>query len=408
MREFLEARFRLLDGPDTVAALHRRTAAAAAAWDWRIAAHHYREAADRAAMLDVVAAAIPTIMSNGQYALAEAFIGDIPADQRGSGFDLILSRVDMQHGDYESAIAASQSVLESSDDDPVQRDHALLNLLTLYLNYGDGERALGFADELSRVTRDANLQQIAAASAQLINVADDGDVDKLARLLTRMATAQRGARPHHFGVTSYNLGWLAYLQDRPDAAMKHAQEALSAFESTSSSVERAAAGIMVAAASAQVGRAGEAHGAIIDLINDPVAPPENELLVEACDVYNSFVSPELSSPLFHRLGADRPLSLEGRRVGALARTRAFIRRQDLVGAAEAFAQYPHGVPCTPGAKAELLATGAYLTCARGGPDALSVARASVEHASKQHAHRWRRMSELLVGESSALTKALAS
>ena len=48
----------------------------------------------------------------------------------------------MQRGDYEAAIAASQAVLDSDVADPVQRDHALLNLVTLYFNYGDGERAL--------------------------------------------------------------------------------------------------------------------------------------------------------------------------------------------------------------------------------------------------------------------------
>ena len=83
-------------------------------------------------MLQVVGDAIPTIMGNGQYALAETFIGSIPADQRPPGFDLIHSRVDMQHGDYEAAIAASQAVLDSGTADPVQRDHALLNLVTLY------------------------------------------------------------------------------------------------------------------------------------------------------------------------------------------------------------------------------------------------------------------------------------
>ena len=80
VRGFLEARLRSTDGPDAVAGLHRRTAAAAAGTDWKVAAHHYREAGDTEAMLGVVAGAIPTIMGNGQYALAEAFIGPISDD----------------------------------------------------------------------------------------------------------------------------------------------------------------------------------------------------------------------------------------------------------------------------------------------------------------------------------------
>ena len=82
------------------------------------AAHHYREAGDTEAMLGVVASAIPTIMGDGQYALAEGFIGPISADRRPAGFDLILSRVDMQQGDYDAAIAASQAVLDSGIDRP--------------------------------------------------------------------------------------------------------------------------------------------------------------------------------------------------------------------------------------------------------------------------------------------------
>ena len=142
MREFLEARFRSIDGEAAVAELHRRTALAVAGSDWRVAAHHYREAGDTSDMLATISDAIPTIMGNGQYALAETFIGPIAAEDRPPGFDLILSRVEMQQGDYDAAIAASQAVLDTTTD-PVQRDYALLNLLTLNLNYGHGDEALG-------------------------------------------------------------------------------------------------------------------------------------------------------------------------------------------------------------------------------------------------------------------------
>ena len=104
MREFLEARFRSHDGDAAVAELHRRTAAAVADADWRVAAHHYREAGDTADMLSTISRAIPTIMGNGQYGLAETFIGPVPAEDRPPGFELILSRVEMQQGDYDAAI----------------------------------------------------------------------------------------------------------------------------------------------------------------------------------------------------------------------------------------------------------------------------------------------------------------
>ena len=79
VRGFLEARLRASAGSTVVADLHRRVAAAAAATDWRIAAYHYREAGDTDAVLQVVGDAIPTIMGNGQYALAETLIGSSPS-----------------------------------------------------------------------------------------------------------------------------------------------------------------------------------------------------------------------------------------------------------------------------------------------------------------------------------------
>jgi hypothetical protein len=205
-----------MDGPEVVAGLHRRTAAAAAGSDWKVGAHHYREAGDTEAMLGVVAGAIPTIMGNGQYALAEAFIGPIAADKRPPGFDLILSRVDMQHGDYEAAIAASQAVLDAGVTDPVQRDHALLNLLAVNFNYGDGEKALEYASRLKEITHDPNLRMIAHATRSLLLAESESDIDSINRRLRTMALGQRDGSSHYFGVTMLNLAMNSIVQDRTD------------------------------------------------------------------------------------------------------------------------------------------------------------------------------------------------
>ena len=64
------------------------------------------------------------LLTPGTLALAEGFIRPIPAEQRPPSFDLILSRVDMQQGDFDAAIAASQAVLDAADIEPAQRDLA--------------------------------------------------------------------------------------------------------------------------------------------------------------------------------------------------------------------------------------------------------------------------------------------
>ena len=266
VREFLEARLRATDGAAAVADLHRRTAAAAAATDWRVAAYHYREAGDTDAVLKVVGGAIPTIMGKGQYALAETFIGPIPADLRPPGFDLILSRVDMQHGDYEAAIAASQAVLDSPATDPVQRDHALLNLVTLYFNSGDGDRALIMAERLTEAT-DKNLASIAEVTIAIIRARTASDMDAINRRLRAMARDQRTDRTHHFGVTMANLAYNSIIQDRLQDAAREVEEALDAFESASGLMERASATMAKAQILARLGHIQQARELIDSLLD---------------------------------------------------------------------------------------------------------------------------------------------
>ena len=108
VREFLEGRFRSLDGDAAVAELHRRRP-----WPWPTpTGASPRTTTVRPATPPTCcrrsADAIPTIMGNGQYGLAETFIGPVPAEERPPGFELILSRVEMQQGDYDAAIDASQ------------------------------------------------------------------------------------------------------------------------------------------------------------------------------------------------------------------------------------------------------------------------------------------------------------
>ena len=166
VREFLEGRLRGLDDGVTATALHRRVAEATAVSDWRLSAHHYREAGDLDAMGDVIVRALPTIMGDGQYAIAASFVADLAVDRRPIGLALVTSRVDMQRGDYAAAISSSQAVLDASGDDPVQRDHALLNLIAAHFNRGDPE-AYDVAERLADSATTVEIRQIAEATQAL-------------------------------------------------------------------------------------------------------------------------------------------------------------------------------------------------------------------------------------------------
>jgi DNA-binding SARP family transcriptional activator/tetratricopeptide (TPR) repeat protein len=396
VREFLEARLRSMDGPEVVAALHRRTAAAAAPSDWRVGAHHYREAGDTEAMLGVVASAIPTIMGNGQYALAEGFIGPISAKQRPSGFDLILSRVDMQQGDYEAAIAASQAVLDSGTADPVEVDHALLNLLAANFNYGNGETALQFARKLEAVTADTNLRAIAEMSQSLLLVQTEGDIDSINRRLRSMATSQRTSSTHYYGVTMLNLALNSVVQDRLDDAMAEVAEAIDALETTTGAVEQSAAGVLRTGILLRLGRINEATSFVPDLESGATKFIPFEAFADAADAFDSYGSRVIALSILDRVGDPSTQTLTDRRMLALARARMAIRRRDALAAGSELQAYPSGLSPVVGSPSALRMTQAHLAIIRGDDQAPDLLRDATNFAASQGATSTRRVGELLM------------
>src|SRR6478735_2212094 len=105
VREFLEARLRSTVGAQAVAELHRRAAHAAAAMDWRVAAYHFREAGNPAAVATTIAKAIPEIMGSGQHVAAVEEIDRIPPDARLPVLGLVKSRIRLQQRDFDEAIS---------------------------------------------------------------------------------------------------------------------------------------------------------------------------------------------------------------------------------------------------------------------------------------------------------------
>jgi DNA-binding SARP family transcriptional activator/tetratricopeptide (TPR) repeat protein len=396
VREFLEARFRATDGAAAVADLHRRTAAAAAATDWRIAAYHYREAGDTDAVLKVVGEAIPTIMGKGQYALAETFIGSIPTETRPPGFDLILSRVDMQHGDYQAAIAASQAVLDSGTTDPIQRDHALLNLVTLYFNFGDGEHALGLAEQL-RSTSDPNLKAIAEVTVAILRARTATDIDAINWRLRAMARDQKVDRSHHFGVTMANLAVISIIQDRLQDATREVDDALEAFGSTLGLMELASATMAKAQVLARLGRVAQARELIDSLVDGEAGYQHDETYAEAADAMDSFAAHESALAILDRVGHHSTVPWADRRLLALATARLLLRRRQFDDAAKALAGFPSGQPTVVGQSATFAVTDAYLRVARGDGDAAAKAAFATEQATVQGAEAMRRVGEILMG-----------
>ena len=396
VRGFLEARLLASAGASAVAELHRRTAAAAVATDWRIAAYHYREAGDRDAVLQVVGDAIPTIMGNGQYALAETLIGSIPANERPAGFELIQSRVDMQQGDYQAAIAASQAVLDSDHADAVQRDHALLNLATLYLNYGDGERALSHAQRLLS-SLDPNLSAIAEVTIAIVRARTAADIDGVNRRLHTMARDQKSNRSHHYAVTMLNLAQVSVSQDRLQDALGEAVEAMTAFENASGLLELTFATMTKAHILAKLGNMSDAKELIQHLVDREGSFQDNEILGEAAEVLDAFGSREEALAILDRVADQSTLTAAEMRLLALTRAKLLLRRGDFEKAELALRDYPPGKSTVVGQRATFEMSSAYLKTSRGDADAAEAVAIATQEAASQGVHAVRRIGELLGG-----------
>jgi len=397
VREFLEARLRLSTSDRAVAVLHHRVAQAASGIDWRIAAHHFREAGDHASVATTIAGAIPEIMSQAAYTIAAEFIDGTPIELQLSGFGVVISRVRMQQGDYEGALAAAQMVL-SGEPMATERDHALLNLLTLHINAGNGADAIALAAVLQEATRDQNLKLIAEAARLSVQASGlEGDLDRVAAHFHVMAAYQKGVHAHHFGVTMLNLGLISILQDRPEEALAELDEAADALEATSASIETAALYVLRAATLAQTGHRDEAELLISAALRRRDLRAEADLVLEAAEYEDSYGDPERATYLLDEADSAPGLSLKHRWLRALISARYCVRRRRYAKAKELLSEFALTDSTSPGLGVARLVDVAHLAMATGDPEAASTAEVARRTAQRQRAHRSRRVADLLVG-----------
>ncbi|MEA2620117.1 MAG: hypothetical protein QOC97_890, partial [Chloroflexota bacterium] len=301
VREFLDARLLASIGGAAVASLHRRAADAASSHDWRIAAHHYRMAGEPRSVAQTIAAAIPEIMGSGQHAAAVEEIDQVPEEMRLPVLSLLTSRVQMQQRDYEPAIAISLAILETVEPGSQESDHALLNLVTLYLLAGSAGQSRSLATRLRETTSSDQLRLIAEGTRLMLAAGDTGSLASVTRHLQLMAQQQQGVHPHYYGVTMLNLAVNQMLEDDPESALATSNEAIEALEGTSSRMELSAALVARAFALTLSGRVEESR----PIVERASIVDEIEVAFERADLLDSFIDPDAAKAVLDSL-AERP------------------------------------------------------------------------------------------------------
>lgn len=392
VREFLEARLKLTAGQAAVAAMHRRAAEAAAASDWRVAAHHYREAGDTTCVVSVIAGAIPEIMGSGQYAAADEFIEHVPPETRSAGLKLVRSRMAMQRGEIDKAVALSEAVLDSAETASIAGDHALLNLITMNVLAGRAGVARDLAARLRDTSANQQLVLIADGLDLILAAGSTGSLDAVSQQLTEMAGHQRGLYPHYFGVTMLNLAFTATLQDNLDPAVEHADQAIEALRETSSRIELSTALMTKATALTMLGLAGLARAAS----DEGLGLGQAEAVIERADVADTYDAPDLCLGLLESVEGNATLNKNDQRAVTLQLARFLSRRGRYEEALSKLHQLdPSDDGTAIGQSVALIATKAYVALAAGSTGSSELIEAAHELSKRQGAHGWRRTLDLL-------------
>jgi DNA-binding SARP family transcriptional activator len=392
VREFLEARLRLTIGESEVAALHRRTAAAAASIDWRVAAHHYREAGDVELVGSVVASAIPEIMGSGQYVVAAEYMAPIPPNLRPAGLALVESRLAMQAGSYGKAIALSRKVLDRAPPGSQESDHALLNLATMHLHIGEHERALDFVGQLVASSRNSRLKLISDGMKLLVAAGSQGSIQEFSKQLLAMADQQRDVSPHYFGVSMLNLAIVAIAQDDPRLAVAYADQAIEALRQTSSRVEISSVLMARASALTMLGRFDEATAEI----EETTGLGQVEATLERADLADTYSAPDDAFALLDEVDGNPDINANDRFALNLQVALYHARRGKHDQAASRLAEIdPKSGGLVIAQRTTRLVVTAYVAIANDSPDGPELAALAGRAAKHQRADHWRRIAYLL-------------
>jgi ATP/maltotriose-dependent transcriptional regulator MalT/DNA-binding SARP family transcriptional activator len=291
VREFLKHRLETELGSNAVSLLHREVAASAVSKDWRIASRHFAEAGDRRSIVQVIAAQLRNIASQGAYEEAAQFIGP-RSEHDQPAIEILLARVDLQRGRLESATTRAEKAVAATSDRSPEHALALATLLAALVDWGDARSVRATADALLHASDDPTLTAIANATLRFIDVSSDGNVATTRAELERMAEEQRAAgQVHYLGVTMLNISDCLRVEGRFEDASAAATEAIEALERSSSGIELAMARSVRAWATAHL-RGIEAAAGDIGAVLDVDSPAWSvQLAHEIADVIGFYGDP---------------------------------------------------------------------------------------------------------------------
>ena len=294
VRSFLEGRLLETVGPDGIAEIHARIAAAAEPNSWWLAGHHYAAAGRHHDVARVLSGSLEAILGSGGAQAAVELMTSGGLSDKGGWAQALTARSLLREGDIARARdAASQSLDASTQGDPtIPLTVALATLTTVEYNAGEYAVAVRHATRL----RDAAPGTIYAAIAESINVVADsmigGSITEAETVLRSTASlALRLGHAHYVGISYLNLAWLARGAGNADAALETGRASLESLATTSAGPEMDTVRTVLAWAHAHRGAEDAAMSEVGIAMASPFAQGRFECLLESADAVGSHIDP---------------------------------------------------------------------------------------------------------------------
>ena len=300
VRDYLSARLQREHGSAAVRHAHKALGGYYAAGDWRLAAHHYRAAAEPSMAAEVIQDSLAQILGGGQYRAAADLLAG--SDELVVG-EVLRSRLLLQVGAVAEARAVSRSAVSAAASHrPDYLSLALQNAASISLGSRQSEEGLSFAERAVAEATGSWERELASAYLALLGASATGSFPALVHRLERLLSVQRKrAHWHHAAITSLNLAQVLVWLDRDTEALRHTVDAERLLTRSSQGYELVSVKLAQAHAEAHLGRWAAAQALLETALETAHPEGQAEAVLEAAGLAAWFGPEDLPERILSRV-----------------------------------------------------------------------------------------------------------
>jgi LuxR family maltose regulon positive regulatory protein len=344
VRSFLEGRLLETVGPDGIAEIHARIAAAAEPNSWWLAGHHYAAAGRHHDVARVLSGSLEAILgSGGAQAAVDLMTSGLDADR--AWHRVLVARRYLGEGRFRDGAHEAHLAWQAvGQGDDVGAELVLMTLIAACFAQGDYAGASAWASALADTARGRMAVSVGKAVLALAQSTIEGSLDVSADLVSDTAQVAADLGHWHFyGISMLNLGWVDRYRGLTTQVEQHARAAEKALSETSAGPELSTVHTLLAWSLAHKGEMGLARTELEQARTLARDATRYETLVEAADIIGAYVDPLEARDLLAAASGMLPNSPADEALFALTCAENELRCGNVEAAEEALRQTPERI-----------------------------------------------------------------